>query len=173
MSHSKEYIVKFSGLAVGEHVFELSIKDPFFEDLAYSEIKRGDIKVKLSLLKRSNMMVLTFEIGGTVKANCDRCAAEFDLPINGNYELIVKIGDYDVSGEDDDIISVGASESKIDLSSHLYEYIMISLPFKREHTKVEECDKKVLAKLNELLVEEDIKKPIDPRWDDLNKIELN
>ncbi len=176
MSTSKAYTIQFASLAVGEHQFEMEVSDRFFEDFEFSEIGQGCVKVKINLLKQSTMMVLDIEIGGTVKANCDRCAAEFDLPINGNYRLVVKTTgeNSSVGEEDDDIIAVSATESKLDLSQHLYDYIVLSLPIKREHPSIEECDKEVLGKLNNLLVEDDnTPKSIDPRWDELMKIKLN
>jgi uncharacterized metal-binding protein YceD (DUF177 family) len=175
MSTSKAYTIQFASLAVGEHQFEMEVSDRFFEDFKFSEIRQGSVKININLLKQSTMMVLDIEIGGTVKANCDRCAEEFDLPINRNYRLVVKTtGDTNSVGEeDDDIIAVSATENKLDLSQHLYDYIVLSLPIKREHPLIEECDKEVLGKLGDFLVEEDSSKSIDPRWDELIKIKLN
>jgi uncharacterized metal-binding protein YceD (DUF177 family) len=177
MSTSKAYTIQFASLAIGEHQFEMDVNDPFFEDFEFSEIKQGSVKVKINLLKQSTMMVLEIELGGMVKANCDRCAAEFDLAISGNYRLVVKTSgeQNSVGEEDDDIIAVSASESKLDLSQHLYEYLVLSLPIKREHSSIEDCDKEVLGKLNNFLVEDNSnsQKPFDPRWDDLTKIKLN
>jgi uncharacterized metal-binding protein YceD (DUF177 family) len=177
MSASKEYIIQFAGLSPGENFFELNVNDKFFENLDYSEIKQGNILVKLNLLKQSTMMVLNFEISGTVNANCDKCAAEFDLPISGNYKLIVKVGGHSDAEEDDDIITVAANEHKIDLTQYLYEYITLSLPIKREHVNEVDCDKNILNKVNQFLIDEEIDEekdePIDPRWDGLKDIKLN
>ncbi len=178
MRTPKEYIIQFVGLSVGEHLYDFNIGDKFFESLDYSEIKQGDIKVKLTLLKQSSMMILHFEISGTVKINCDRCTAEYNLPIEGNYKLIVKVGGSDTGNEDDDIITVAANEHELDLSQYLYEYIALSLPIKRAHPDNEEgettCDKKMLKKLNDFLIEEEKKEDSsDPRWDDLKNISLN
>lgn len=177
MQTRKEYIIQFVGLSVGEHLFEFNISDSFFEDLDYSEIKQGNINVILKLLKQSSMMVLNFEISGTVRMNCDRCAAEFDLPINGNYKLIVKVGGNDASGEDDDIITIAANEHELDLSQYLYEYITLSLPGKRVHPDDKKgkstCDKEMLKKLDHFITEEEKKEENDPRWNDLKNIKLN
>lgn len=67
----KDYIIQFVGLNIGEHLFEFSINDKFFEDIDYSEIKQCNLQVKLLLLKQSTMMVLNFEISGTVNIDCD------------------------------------------------------------------------------------------------------
>jgi uncharacterized protein len=173
MSASKEYIIQFAGLSPGEHLFELNVNDKFFENLDYSEIKQGNILVKLTLLKQSTMMILNFDISGTVNVSCDRCASEFDMPITGNYKLTVKVGGSDVGDEDDDIISIAANEHKLDLTQYLYEYIALSLPIKHEHADESMCDKKTLKKLDEFIVDEEKEEPIDPRWDGLKNIKLN
>ena len=177
MQTRKEYIIQFVGLSIGEHLFEFIIRDKFFESLDYSEIKQGNINVKLSLLKQSTLMILQFEISGTTKVNCDRCTTEYNLPIQGNYKLIVKVGGNDTGNEDDDIITVAANEHELDLSQYLYEYITLSLPIKRVHPDNEKgestCDKETLKKLKNFLIEEEKKDTSDPRWDDLKNISLN
>ena len=178
MQTPKEYIIQFVGLSVGSHLYEFNISDKFFESLDYSEIKQGDIQVKLTLLKQSSMMILQFEIGGTVKINCDRCTAEYDLPIQGDYKLIVKVGGSETGNEDDDIITIAANEHELDLSQYLYEYIALSLAIKRAHPDNDEgeatCDKEMIKKLKDFLIEEEKKENLnDPRWDDLKNISLN
>ncbi len=178
MQTRKEYIIQFVALGFGEHKFEFEVKDKFFEPLDYSEIKQGDITIIVNLLKQSSMMVLQFEITGTVKMMCDLCATEFDMPINGNQKLIVKVGGSDEDNEDDDIITIAANEHQLDLSQYIYEYITLSLPIKRTHPPDAKgkptCDKEMLKKVKKFLTKEEKKeKPIDPRWDGLKDIKLN
>ena len=177
MQTRKEYVIQFVGLSAGEHLYDFKVSDKFFEDLDYSEIKQGNINVHLNLLKQSTMMVLHFEISGTVKMDCDRCTEEFDLPIEGNYKLIVKVGGHESGDENDDIITIAANEHELDLSQYLYEYITLSLPIKRVHPNDAKgkitCNKKVLKKLEDFLIEEEKKEDTDPRWNDLKNIKLN
>lgn len=182
MRSRKDYIIQFAGLSAGEHFYEYEIDGKAFKSLVPmaigTEIKQGNIQVKLNLLKQSTMMVLRFEISGTVKTDCDRCTTAFDLPIHGNYKLIVKIGGHDTGNENDDIITVPANEHELDISQYLFEYISLSLPIKRVHPDNEKgettCDKKMLKKLNDFLIEEEKKEDFsDPRWDDLKNISLN
>lgn len=176
MSTRKDHIIQFVGLSIGSHEFEFDINDTFFEHLDYSEIKQGNISIVLTLLKQSTMMVLHFEISGTVKQDCDRCTAPLDLPINGNYKLIIKVGGSDTGNEDDDIITIAANEHELDLSQYIYEYIALSLPIKRVHPDNKKgestCDKKMLKKLEHFLLEEE-KEETDPRWNGLKNIKLN
>ena len=180
MQNRKEYIIQFVGLALGEHLYEYIIRDNFFEDREYSEIKKSNIILKINLLKQTSMMILHVEVRGTVKADCDRCTEEFDLPIEGNYKLIVKVGGSLTGDEDDDIITIPANEHELDLSQHLYEYIALSLPIKRVHPDNEQgestCNKEMLKKLSSFLTEEEKTEneaPGDPRWDKLKNIMLN
>lgn len=183
MQARKDYIIQFVGLSLGEHLYEYHISDNFFEGLAYSEIKQAAIDVKMSLLKQSSMMILHFNISGTVKAACDRCTEEFDMPISGDYKLIVKVGGSVTGDEDDDIITVSANEHELDLYQHLYEYITLSLPIKRVHPENKKgessCNKEVINKLNNFLIEgvkeeeETEQEEMDPRWAALKNIHLN
>ncbi len=177
MQGRKDYIIQFVGLSVGLHEYKFEVKDEFFEDHEYSEVKKANITVDLNLLKQSQMMVLEFEIGGTVKADCDLCTEEFDLPLTGSHKLIVKVGGSDAGDEDDDIITIAANEHELDLSQYIYEYITLSLPIKRVHPLNENgestCNEEVIKKLKKFLIEEEEKKNTDPRWNGLKDIKLN
>lgn len=175
MKTSKEYTIEFAGLSVGEHFYELEVKDSFFENLDYSEIKQGNILVKLQLLIQSNMMVFNFDTSGTVNLNCDRCGENFDFPIEGHNKLIVKVGGNIEESDDDDIIGISENEHKINLTQYLYEYITLSIPIKRVHTKESLCNKEQLKKLSEKSIREakEQKNAVDPRWESLKNIKLN
>lgn len=176
MKASKEYIIQFAGLSVGEHIFELKVNDTFFESLDYSEIKQGNLQVRLNLEKQSSMMVFHFDIDGTVKVDCDRCADEFDMPIKGKSKLIVKVGGNFDQSEDDDIIGISDNEYKIDLSQFLYEYIILSIPIKRAHADDSPCNEEQMKKLSNMLADDEgkeTKSKVDPRWEGLKNIKLN
>ena len=104
-------------------------------------------------------------------------ATDFDLPIEGKYKLIVKVGGNDNTNDDDDIITIAANEHQLDLSQYLYEYITLSLPIKRTHPLDKKgkpsCDKKMLKQVQQFLTKEEKTESTDPRWNDLKKIKLN
>ena len=176
-SANKEWIVKHGGLALGEHNYDFELKDTFFEGLDYSEIKQGSIKVKLLLIKRSNLLELHFVINGLVGVICDRCADALDLPIEAKNKLIVKIGDNDQGDTDDDIIIISTKDHSIDLSQYLYEYTMLALPAKREHNNEADCNQEVIQRLKTYLIDEEItednEQETDPRWDGIKNVNLN
>lgn len=177
MKAGKDYVIQFASLSLGQHEYQFEIGDKFFENLDYSEIKQANIIIDVKLLKQSTMMILESEISGTVKVNCDVCTGEFDLPIEGNYRLIVKVGGHETGDEDDDIITIAANEHQLDLRQYFYEYITLLVPIKRVHPEDENgnptCDKNTLNKLKNFLTDQEPQDPIDPRWNDLKKIKLN
>ena len=173
MGKIENYIIPFVGLSIGEHVFKFEIKDSFFENIEYSEIKKGNLIVDLLFKKQSSMLILEFHILGTVKVMCDRCTDIFDLPIESNERLIIKIGGDDI-GDNDDVISIPTSEYEINLAQYIYEFIALALPSRRVHpvnSKGENgCDMEVIKKLEKIAVHN--QEITDPRWEILKNLKL-
>ena len=166
----REFIIPFVGLNPGDHHYEFRIGNEFFESLEYSEIQKGDIEVKLTLNRQTTMMIFSFELKGTVEVTCDRCGDEFNMPIESSQQLIVKLNAENFE-DNDEIISLPASEYEFDVSHYIYEYIILSLPARRIHGEAEGddsvCDPEVIRKLEEVARRESEKKnddDIDPRW---------
>jgi len=172
-----KYKIQFAGLCVGEHEYEFEVNNTFFESLEYSEIKQGNIDVKVHLLKQSTMMVLTFDINGTIHLNCDRCMEDFNFPLSGNYKLIIKVGGSDSGDENDDIITIAANEHELDLTQYIYENIILSLPIKRAHPDNKKgkssCNPEMIKKLQKYIVVNEPTEETDPRWNQLKDINFN
>ncbi|MBL7942039.1 MAG: DUF177 domain-containing protein, partial [Flavobacteriales bacterium] len=106
---TKEYSIPFLGLKVGIHHFNLQVNEGFFGQFDYSEIHEADIVVKVEMEKKETMLVLDFELDGTVKVLCDRCGDEMDQPVQSNERLIVKLGN-ETGTTDDDVLVLGPAE---------------------------------------------------------------
>lgn len=175
MGKNKNYAIPFVGLSTGKHLYKYEIGDSFFEEIDYSEIKKGSLKLDLTLNKQSVMLVLDFSIEGTVNIPCDRCNEYFDLEIKSENELGIKTGGDDISG--DDIVSIPTTESEINIAEYIYEYIMLSLPIKRVHPDNKKgestCNKEAMRIYNKYVKKEEEQKPIDPRWEKLAGLKLN
>ncbi|MBU1014406.1 MAG: DUF177 domain-containing protein [Bacteroidetes bacterium] len=173
MSYLKDFIIPFEGLGIGNHEFVFDVNQLFFEEIAYSEFKNGAVRVKLDLEKQDNMLILLFNISGVVKVLCDRCAEEFNYPIQGDQQLLVQFGDQFVE-ESEDLIIIPRGDYEINLAPYIYEYICLLLPIQRIHPDDKSgksmCNAEMLKKLNELSF--NIKQD-DPRWDVLKKLKKN
>lgn len=166
------YIIPLNGLREGKHDFSFEVDEKFFEQYEHSEVKRGNLKVSLTLTKRDSAMFLNFVILGSVNITCDRCLNLFDLPININEKITIKFGesveDSSFIGEDDQIIA--RDESHLSIAQFLYEFIELNIPYKRVHAnkengeqgcEVEFLEEEIIPEKNEI---------IDPRWNKLKEI---
>ncbi|MFW6248184.1 MAG: YceD family protein [Bacteroidota bacterium] len=159
-----QYIIQYSGLSDGEHKFQYEIKQDFLQESNYAEINKGNIDVDVYLTKRPQMLVLRFKIKGTINIICDRCLDHFDLNINNDTLLYVKFGD-EHKEETDNSIIIQKETGDFDLSHYIYEYIMLSLPYKRMHEDISECNQDVIHKLKPSK-----EQSIDPRLASLKNI---
>ena len=91
---------------MGTHDFDFELDDRFFNAFEYSLIKSGSLKVNLELEKQETMLILRFKVTGTVNLDCDKCLAEFPLPINLYERQIVKFAEDELESDDDEIISL-------------------------------------------------------------------
>jgi uncharacterized protein len=168
VNYLNHFIIPFSGLKAGNHSFTFEIEDKFFEHFEYSEIKKGRVHVDCLLEKQVRMMVLYFDLDGSVRVPCDRCGEEFDLPVEGSQKLIVKFG-ADHQEESEDILVITEKEHELDVSQFLYEYVHLLLPIKKVHGTDENgkglCDQDVIRYIREA-----DEHPADPRWEVLRKL---
>ncbi len=163
MEKENEFLIPVSGLALGVHHFTFDINDDFFADLDYSEVKHGQVKVDLEVVREELMMTLTFHLEGKVLVPCDRCADEFFIPIQSEQVFYIKLGAEEVE-ESDDVAVVPAEEHAYEVRSLIYEYIILSIPIHRVHPEGE-CNPEVLALLShDEEPVDDTAVETDPRW---------
>lgn len=170
----KEYILKFSKLRAGNHEFTYSVKDSFFKNFDESPVESGELNVNVNLEKTASVLTLNFHISGTIDVPCDRCLDLINLDIDSNNTLYVKFGDERTDITDvDQVMMLDNSDTEIDLSRHIFEYICLSIPFRVTHEEFSdsECDADMLKKLNQYLISEETdSEKTDPRWDALKTL---
>ncbi len=174
MNILKDYLISFVGLKLGKHQFDYQLDKSFFEHFDYSEFNAVNIKVNVVLDKKSSMLELSFKHKGTVNVPCDLTNEDFDLPIKGKINLIVKFGDT-FNDDNEELIILPHGEYQIDIAQYIYESIVLSVPLKRIHPGIKDgtLETKALETLNKLSPKEkkEIKNDnIDPRWDNLKKL---
>ena len=170
MEKENEFMIPVSGLALGVHNFQFDIKDEFFAGLDYSEVKQGQVTVDLEVEREELMMTLNFHLEGKVLVTCDRCADEFYIPIQSEQVFYIKFG-ADEAEESDDVAVVPAEEHAYDVSSLIYEYIILAIPMHRVHPEGE-CNPKVIEMLSHNEVNPEEESEIDPRWAALKDLKI-
>ncbi|CAM3647211.1 hypothetical protein FSS13T_25060 [Flavobacterium saliperosum S13] len=173
MNIQKDFLIPFVGLKLGKHQFDYQIDKKFFEGFEFDEYNDANIKVELVFDKKSTLLELAFKHKGTINVPCDLTGEDFDLPIKGKLNLIVKFGDA-FNNENDELLILPHGEFQVDVAQYIYEMIVLSVPSKRIHPGVKDGTLKTEAieKLNELAPKEQHKEEenIDPRWDKLKQL---
>lgn len=176
MNIEKDFLIPFVGLKQGKHQFDYQIDKKFFESFDFDEYNDVAIKVDLVLDKKSTMLELAFKHKGTVNVPCDLTGEDFDLPVKGKLNLIVKFGDA-FNNENDEWLVLPHGEFQVNVAQYIYEMIVLSVPSKRVHPGVKDGTLKseAIEKLNELAPKEPLKEKeeeekTDPRWDKLKQL---
>ncbi|WP_353777166.1 YceD family protein [Winogradskyella sp. 3972H.M.0a.05] len=175
MRDLKEYTIPFVGLKLGKHHFEYEIDNSFFEHFEYDEFNAVSIASELLFEKKTTLLELSFNVNGSVNVNCDLTNEPFDLPIDGEFKLVVKFGS-DYNDDNEEILIIPHGEYEINVAQYIYELIVLSVPQKKIHPGVEDgtLESDILKKLEELSPKldenNDKSEDIDPRWQTLKKL---
>lgn len=176
MKPLKQFSIPFTGLKIGKHQFEFEVDNSFFDAYEYSLVKKGNLKALVELDKQETMLILQFNIDGTIELECDKCLSSFNAPINISERQIVKFAEDDLESDDLEIIILNKKESEIDISGMMYEFITVSVPYIKvceENGEGVQCDQEMIARLESLAVgnkEEQEETSDDPRWAALKKL---
>jgi uncharacterized metal-binding protein YceD (DUF177 family) len=85
--------------------------------------------------KQNGFLRLTFEIGGQLEVTCDRCNSNLPLELWDEFHITVKMTEtpeeMNEQEEDPDVYYISRTESHIDISTWIYEFINLSLPMQK------------------------------------------
>ncbi len=176
------YSIPVKGLRNGIHQFDFQIDRSFFDNFEQSPISDCDIRLHLEFDKRPDMFVLQFDFQGSVRAECDRCLAEINLPIADSQRLLVKFSE-EVETDEPDMVFISPETVKLNVAQYIYEFICLALPI----IKVYACEKENPRPCNQDMLRylsgsegEDEPRPAEeesgeekganPIWDELKKL---
>lgn len=169
-----KYDINIHGLEEKRYTFEFEGGNEFFGAFEQSFITNGNFKAIVKLNKNSSMIQLDFEISGSIELTCDRSLDLFDEPIEVFEKYIYKFGDRHEEITDE-IEMIPQGTATVNLSQHIYDFILVSLPMKKLHPRFreEEIDEEglLLYTTDKESVEEKAQE-IDPRWAALNKLRI-
>lgn len=168
MKHKREYEIAWQGLKPGVHKFQYEVNDLFIETFeADADFKDLDAQVNLSFDKQNSFFLLHFDIDGSATVACDRCGDDYKLRLWDEFDLLIKLTGEDAGeiAEDADVVYVPRSETVIDISKWVYEFVLLSIPLQRLHPDKADgspgCNPEALKLLDQLSErDETIKKDI-------------
>jgi uncharacterized metal-binding protein YceD (DUF177 family) len=175
MKHNREYEIAWQGLKPGPHTYVYDIDDRFMLERESDEsFKNWNARITLEFDKHESFFMLHFDVDGEVMVPCDRCGDEFKLRLWDEFDLVVKLtGDEVGKREDeDDVVFIPRSETVIDISNWLYEFLMLSVQLQHIHPDNEDgkpgCNKQALKLLDKLSEHPEPEK--NPLWKGLDKL---
>ncbi len=171
-----QYTVPFNGLDNKDYDFDFTVSDEFFACFENSEIKGGDVDVKLILTKKTHSLELDISVSGKVRIECDRCLDEYYEDIDFSNKIMVEFGEETNFDTDDDFVLLKKGENEINISQFIYEFCHFALPFTRYHHDDENgnsgCNPEMLAILDKHRTTNK-QETADPRWAKLTEIKNN
>ncbi len=162
MKKFSNFNIPFTGLNLGNHLYDYKIDKAFFDLFEYCEINNGEFDVEVELEKKETMLILNFNLSGKVIIECDRCGSEVALPATYKDRIYIKFGEE--STNDESILLLPKNAHQVNIAELLEEFAVLSLPVRRVHEKGK-CDRKALKRLEEF--EQHDSGKIDPRWEKL------
>lgn len=177
MKHLREFEIAHQGLRIGKHNFEYKVDDAFMKHFENQDIQGLQLQVYVDLEKRESMLTFHIALNGTISASCDRCTQMIDLPLAAEHRLYIKFDDtlaeMQDSQEDVDMVFMHRSTTVIHLEDFLYEFIVLSVPYKAacpfDEGPNKNCNMEVIESLNNYLIEEE-EEAVDPRWEALKML---
>ena len=174
MNPLESFTIPVKGLKNGIHEFSFILDTPFFDAVNEDNEIKANMLAEVRFDKRPSMYILEIIIGGTVRANCDRCLENIDVPMESVFQLYIKLGSAE---EEADVVYLEKFDDSINIAKYIFDYAVISIPL----MKLRDCDEdenppcnfEILDKWesqNEIEEETETKGSI---WDELNNLNLD
>ena len=116
---------------------------------------------------------MELNVHGIVDTTCDRCMVPIKMPIESDYQMVVKHGD--PADSTDEVVFIDSDSSDLNVGQHIYDFILLSVPISHRIPDCDQmenspCDTSFLTYLSQNQVDEMPKgdKSESP-WDDLKK----
>lgn len=190
MARFSLYNISLKNLSAGVHTYEYELDRKFFDAIDGDEVKKGNVKVTVTVRRTSSSFEFHFDLKGVVQVPCTRCLDDMDQEVDVKNRLIVKFGKQ-YSEESDEIVIIPEDEGEINIAWFLYEFIALTIPIKHVHP-AGECNRMISSKLRkhraisadeegedvgvaeEVEFPEEDDTPInDPRWDALKGLNID
>lgn len=174
MADFEDYKIQHIGLKEGKHQYHYKIKNTFFKLFDFNDFHDANVQVDLELTKKENMIELDFDLKGSVGLTCDVSTELYQQQVDNQISIVIKYGD-DYQEVDEKLIIIPRSDDDIAIHQYIYEGVVLALPVKRIHPKVEDgsLETEITKKLEELKPSNNSKSnegDIDPRWDKLKEL---
>lgn len=169
MLYRNQYIIPIQGLALGNHQYDFHLGEEFVHEFPNDDLHSCDVNLSLLINKTENYFLFEYNLKGKAGIACDRCNEIFEELIDTKNQLILKHASEASDHEEGEIemCFIENDVTQINIIKDIYDFIMISLPFKKICPEGQ-CNKEIIKYLDNNNKEDEGK--IDPRWEALSKL---
>ncbi len=167
---TRQYSIDLKAQQTATESYVWEVDDDFFAETGGFAVKHGHVSVSLEVRRIvADDYKLSFRFQGEVEVSCDRCLEPMRLPIAGENDLSVQLGQTSMDSDE----PVADSNGIVDLAWHIYEMIVLQIPLRHVHAEGE-CMGEIAEVLGQYVTSDDeTEKRIDPRWKARGKILSN
>ena len=160
-------------MPIGTHEFEYHLGEDFFVNMESLDIHGADLDVKLSVIHKSDVYDLNFEIDGEITLLCDRCLEEMQYEVATDYHIVVKYGE-EYCDDSDEVLVIAESENSINVANLIYDTVSLSIPMVHVHDDGD-CNELMSEQLRKHQAHSEgiVEEVIDPRWAKLKELSEN
>ena len=167
-----EFIITLGEITSGKNYFSFNIKDQFFEDFNFSDIKHAEISANARITKSGENLTLSLVVNGKInQLACDVCAEELSVKVSGETNIIIKTTEQEKESPDE-IFYIKKNGNKIDLKQLIFELIVLNAPKKQQHPLDENgnntCNQEMINLVKKYTQPK--KQASDARWDALKNL---
>lgn len=171
MEALRAFRIPVAALRSESATYSWELGQSFFQHFGLvDDLPKGEFQVDLEITPMVGGGILVFFVNGQVHSLCDRCNAPIDIPIDADYQLIVKFGDPDAST--DEVMMVDPDAPEFSVAQLVFDFALLSVPIGKTIPGCEEmdpspCDQSIVSflKNNDKSEEKD-----ESPWDDLKRI---
>lgn len=171
MKVSDQFNLPLKTLKEGTSVIEYKLEGDFFQSFENELVGACEISEKVTLDKRSEVIIISFSHHGYMITDCDRCLEEIKLPVRGSKTFVLKFVE-EPQEDEEDIIYLHQDQDRFDMSSLINEVVTLSLPMVKTYDCQNDakapCNPEVLKYLNR----QDNSEDLSPVWDELKNLKL-
>ncbi|MBK8845880.1 MAG: DUF177 domain-containing protein [Bacteroidetes bacterium] len=171
MDKLKHYEIDFGGKAFGKHRFTYELNEEFFAIFEGSIVQNASFTAQVEMNKQKHMIQFDISLSGSTQVICDRCNDPFEMDLNSEHLLLLKMGDH-VEEEDVDVYVIPQTQTTWNIAQQLYEYVCTAMPMRIVHPEGK-CNPEFMKTLEHINDHDETEQQEDPRWKKLKNINLN
>ena len=168
-SNINQYEINLNSIKKDVEEFDFQIDKTFFENFDQDIVNEGKLSLNLILTKTDLMITMKCRIYGEVNLICDKSLEPFVEEIDSTNTIYFKYGDEDIE-LDVNLFQIENNTIKINIASHILEFILLEIPFRKLHPKFRDDDDDDIEDdkpLYQTDTDQENKKNTDPRWEGL------